>query len=111
MSRRDFATSGRPVCKNSLFLKIRPLHHSEKRQLNQISVNFHHCHRTDQRYERKAEIMHTARPAPVRFFETTVSVMDIDRNTFCIWVCGCALSVLEACNHANKSTFKFKIGI
>lgn len=58
MSQRDFATSGRPVCKNSLFLKIRPLHHSEKRQLNQISVKSHHCYRNDQRYERKAEIQH-----------------------------------------------------
>jgi len=56
MSQRDFATSGRPVCKNSLFLKIRPLHHSEKRQLNQISVKSHHCYRNDQRYERIADI-------------------------------------------------------
>jgi len=58
-----------------------------------------------------SSIMNTARPAPVRLFETTVNVMDIDRSTFYICVCGRALSVLKACNHANKSTFKFKIGI
>lgn len=47
MSQRDFATSGRPVCKNSLFLKNRPLRHSEKQQLNQISVTFRYWHRAE----------------------------------------------------------------
>ncbi len=50
----------------------------------------------NQSFEREAEIMHTARPAPVRLFETTVNVMDIDRSTFYIWVCGRALSVFKS---------------
>jgi len=43
--------------------------------------------------------------------ETTVNMLNIDNSRFYMWVYGCGLSVLKVCNHANKSTFKFKIGI